>query len=505
MSAAGDAVNQLLHYATDGATFVFGPLADPAGKDGFVFAFAILPTIIFMAAFFAVLYHFGVMQIIIRGAAWIMTRLMGVSGAESLDVAASIFMGQTEAPLTIRPFLDKLTRSEMMTVMTAGMAHVSGGIMAAYIAQGVESKHLLGAVIMTAPGTLLIAKTLVPETETTASGSKVELAEADETKRGNLLGAIAHGTSDGLNLAINVAAMLIAFLALDRAFERHHGLGAWIHRMVSRQLANGAGLAFRARRLAHRHPVEGRDAHRVPVGHPHGGQRTDRLRATARLETATGPRSFTIATFALCGFANLSSIGIQIGGIGALAPSRKDDLARLGFRAMLAGTMANLISAAIVGIMLFPAGLKNPGSDQRLRRHPYHRHRQRPHWLVAEAHRPRPHRCGVVQQIASNALCKAELDGDHLKLVVTAPDSSEPHSFQSDLEITVPKSVAVQAHNQYGRTDISGLSGDVEAASQFGAMELRDIGGKVRAETSYAALKRRRHGTGDVEEPVRRD
>jgi concentrative nucleoside transporter, CNT family len=352
MSAAGAAVNQLLHYATDGATFVFGPLADPVGKDGFVFAFAILPTIIFMASFFAVLYHFGVMQIIIRGAAWVMTRLMGVSGAESLDVAASIFMGQTEAPLTIRPFLDKLTRSELMTVMTAGMAHVSGGIMAAYIAQGVESKHLLGAVIMTAPGTLLIAKTLVPETETTASGSKVELAEADETKRGNLLGAIAHGTSDGLNLAINVAAMLIAFLSLIALLN---GIMGWVHGYIGwfpGSLQAVLGWLFAP--VAWLIGIPWKDATHIGslLGIRMVGNELIAYGQLHDLKAQLDPRSFTIATFALCGFANLSSIGIQIGGIGALAPTRKDDLARLGFRAMLAGTMANLISATIVGIML---------------------------------------------------------------------------------------------------------------------------------------------------------
>jgi concentrative nucleoside transporter, CNT family len=352
MAAAGAAVNQLLGYATDGATFVFGPLADPVGKDGFVFAFAILPTIIFMAAFFAVLYHFGIMQVIIRGAAWLMMRLMGVSGAESLDVAASIFMGQTEAPLTIRPFLDKLTRSEMMTVMTAGMAHVSGGIMAAYIAQGVESKHLLGAVIMTAPGTLLIAKTLVPETETTASGSKVELAEADETKRGNLLGAIAHGTSDGLHLAINVAAMLISFLALIALLN---GIMGWAHGYVGwfpGSLQGVLGWLFAP--MAWLIGIPWKDATHIGslLGIRMVGNELIAFGQLHDLKAQLEPRSFTIATFALCGFANLSSIGIQIGGIGALAPSRKDDLARLGFRAMLAGTMANLISAAIVGIMI---------------------------------------------------------------------------------------------------------------------------------------------------------
>jgi concentrative nucleoside transporter, CNT family len=352
MAAAGAAVNQLLHYATDGATFVFGPLADPVGKDGFVFAFAILPTIIFMAAFFAVLYHFGIMQIIIRGAAWLMMRLMGVSGAESLDVAASIFMGQTEAPLTIRPFLDKLTRSEMMTVMTAGMAHVSGGIMYAYIAQGVEAKHLLGAVIMTAPGTLLIAKTLVPETETPASGSKVELAEADETKRGNLLGAIAHGTSDGLQLAINVAAMLISFLALIALLN---GIMGWAHGYVAwfpGSLQEVLGWLFAP--VAWLIGIPWKDATHIGslLGIRMVGNELIAYGQLHDLKAQLEPRSFTIATFALCGFANLSSIGIQIGGIGALAPSRKDDLARLGFRAMLAGTMANLISAAIVGIMI---------------------------------------------------------------------------------------------------------------------------------------------------------
>jgi CNT family concentrative nucleoside transporter len=352
MAIAGDKVNQLLSYATIGATFVFGPLADPVGKDGFVFAFAILPTIIFMAAFFAVLYHFGVMQIIIKGVAWAMTRLMGVSGAESLDVAASIFMGQTEAPLTIRPLLEKLTLSELMTVMTAGMAHVSGGIMAAYIAMGVESKHLLGAVIMTAPGTMLIAKMLVPETATPVSGTKVEITEMDETKRGNLLGAIAHGTIDGMHLAFNVAAMLIAFLALIALLN---GLMGWVHGEMGwfpASLQTVLGWVFAP--VAWLIGIPWQDATHIGslLGIRMAGNELIAYGQLHDLKAVIDPRSFTIATFALCGFANLSSIGIQIGGISALAPSRRDDLARLGFRAMLAGTMANLISAAIVGIML---------------------------------------------------------------------------------------------------------------------------------------------------------
>lgn len=352
MALAGEKVNQLLHNAYEGASFVFGPLADPTGKDGFVFAFAILPTIIFMASFFAVLYHFGIMQVIIKGAAWIMTRLMGVSGAESLDVAASIFMGQTEAPLTIRPFLAKLTRSEMMTVMTAGMAHVSGGIMAAYIATGVEAKHLLGAVIMTAPGTLLIAKTLVPETETPVSGKKVDIIAGEEDKHSNVLGAISRGTTDGLWLALNVAAMLVAFLALIALLN---GLMGWVHGYISffpENLQGVLGWVFAP--VAWLIGIPWKDA--IHIGSLLGmrmvGNELIAYGQMGQWKDVLEPRSFTIATYALCGFANLSSIGIQIGGIGALAPARKDDLTRLGLRAMLAGTMANLLSAAIVAMLI---------------------------------------------------------------------------------------------------------------------------------------------------------
>jgi CNT family concentrative nucleoside transporter len=343
MEAAGDKVNELLHYAYAGASFVFGPLADPGGKVGFVFAFVILPTIIFMAAFFALLYHFGIMQVVIKGAAWIMTRLMGVSGAESLDVAASIFMGQTEAPLTIRPFLSRLTRSEMMTVMTAGMAHVSGGIMAAYIATGVEAKHLLGAVI---------AKTWVPETETPVSGRKVDIVAGEDDKHSNALGAIARGTTDGLNLALNVAAMLVAFLALIALLN---GLMAWMHGYIHwfpASLQSVLGWLFAP--VAWLIGIPWKDATQIGslLGIRMVGNELIAYGQLGEWKAQLDPRSFTIATYALCGFANLSSIGIQIGGIGALAPSRRDDLARLGFRAMLAGTMANLLSAAIVAMLI---------------------------------------------------------------------------------------------------------------------------------------------------------
>src|SRR5438477_9271032 len=197
----GNGANKLLSYSYAGSEFVFGDIGFPKelSRLGFSFAFQVLPTIIFIAAFFAVLYHIGVMQLIIRGAAWVMTRLMGASGAESLNVAASIFMGQTEAPLTIRPYLNKMTRSELMTVMTSGMAHISGGIMGAYIAFGVEAKHLLAAVIMTAPGTILLAKILVPETEQPETAGTVRLVVPRTDA--NVIGAAARGTGEGLNPA----------------------------------------------------------------------------------------------------------------------------------------------------------------------------------------------------------------------------------------------------------------------------------------------------------------
>ena len=298
------------------------------------------------------------MQVIIKGAAWVMQRVMGASGAESLNVAASIFMGQTEAPLTIRPFLPELTRSELMTVMTSGMAHVSGGIMAAYIAVGgVETKHLLAAVIMTAPGTLLMAKMLVPETEKPVTAGRVVMPEDEERKNENFLGAIARGTTDGLHLAINVAAMLVAFLALiyltngvlggTHDWLTRHGIG-WFPSSLQQVF----GWVFAP--VAWVIGIPWRDC--GSIGNLLGTRMVlNELVAfgfLGQMKAVLDPRSFTIATFALCGFANFSSIGIQIGGIGALAPNKRGELARLGIRAMLAGTMANLMSASIVGILL---------------------------------------------------------------------------------------------------------------------------------------------------------
>ena len=348
---AGYWAKHLLDFSYYGSVFVFGELGKQKSSLGLVFAFQILPTIIFIAAFFAVLYYIGIMQIIIRAGAWVMTKVMAASGAESLNIAASIFMGQTEAPLTIRPFLPELTQSELMTVMTSGMAHISGGMMAAYIAVGgADAKSLLTAVIMTAPGTLLISKMLVPEVQKPLTAGRVQMPQIE--KESNILSAIARGTLDGLHLALNVGAMLITFLALLALVNAIMG---YIHIYVhwfpySLELVLGWALAPIAWLI-------GIPWHNAPmIGNLLGTRMvTNEFVAFAKLGTIRStldPRSFTIATFALCGFANFSSIGIQIGGIGALAPNRREDLARLGLRAMLAGTMANLMSASIAGILI---------------------------------------------------------------------------------------------------------------------------------------------------------
>jgi CNT family concentrative nucleoside transporter len=340
----GDKIKKLLDYSFAGSQMVFGGLGVKGGGSfGFIFAFQVLPTIIFIAALFAILYYLGVMQVIVKAFARVMTSLMGASGAESLNVAASIFMGQTEAPLTVRPFLNKMTRSELMCVMTSGMAHISGGIMAAYIAFGIEAKHLLAAVIMTAPGTILLAKLFVPETEKpeTAGTVKLEIPQTDA----NLVGAAARGTGEGLHLALNVAAMLISFLALVALVNGLLGV-------VGLKLETLLGYAFMPLALAM--GVPWKDA--FVIGDLLGTRMVlNEFIAYSRLgplKESLDPRSFTIATYALCGFANFGSIGIQIGGIGALAPERKDDLARLGFRALIAGTLANFMTACIAGMLL---------------------------------------------------------------------------------------------------------------------------------------------------------
>ncbi len=353
----GGLINRLLDFASVGSSMVFGPLGDKTvwprivtnvlGPEGaqysVLFAFQVLPTIIFIAALFAVLYYFGIMQLVVRAFAIVMRRVMRASGAESLNVAASIFMGQTEAPLTIRPYLPRMTESELMTVMTSGMAHISGGIMAAYILFGIEAQHLLTAVIMTAPGTLMMSKIFVPETEVPETTGTVTL-QVERTDV-NVIDAAGRGTSEGLQLALNVGAMLISFLALVALVNALLGL-------VGLSLQQIFGWVFAP--VAWSMGVPWRDA--PSIGNLLGTRMAlNEFVAYSQLgpmKATLDPRSFTIATFALCGFANFSSIGIQIGGIGALAPTRRHDLARLGLRAMLAGTLANFITATIAGFLL---------------------------------------------------------------------------------------------------------------------------------------------------------
>jgi CNT family concentrative nucleoside transporter len=353
----GDLVTRLLGFAGVGAAFVFGPLGSGTvwgrvmtgalGPDGAqyatIFAFQVLPTIIFIAALFAILYYFGVMQLVVRLFAVVMHRVMGASGAESLNVAASIFMGQTEAPLTIRPYLPEMTQSELMTVMTSGMAHISGGIMAAYILFGIEAKHLLTAVIMTAPGTIMMAKMLVPETEVPKTMGSVRLVV--EQTDVNVIDAAGRGTGEGLHLALNVGAMLISFLALIALVNTLLGL-------VHLSLEQMFGWVFAP--IAWAMGVPWRDAPQIGnlLGTRMALNEFVAYSKLGPLKDSLDPKSFTIATFALCGFANFSSIGIQIGGIGALAPNRRHDLARLGLRAMFAGTLANFMTATIAGFLL---------------------------------------------------------------------------------------------------------------------------------------------------------
>jgi CNT family concentrative nucleoside transporter len=366
----GSAINYLLDFASIGSAFVFGPLGDKAvwpkimtqvlgpegARYGVIIGFQVLPTIIFIAGLFAMLYYFGVMQLVVRAFAVGMRRVMKASGAESLNVAASIFMGQTEAPLTIRPYLPRMTESELMTVMTSGMAHISGGIMAAYILFGIEAQHLLTAVIMTAPGTLMMSKMFVPETEMPETMGTVRL-EVERTDV-NVIDAAGRGTGEGLHLALNVGAMLISFFALVALVNGILGsLGQWAGgllagRPIELSLQLIFGWVFAP--IAWAMGVPWRDASTVGnlLGTRMALNEFVAYSQLGPLKTSLDPRSFTIATFALCGFANFSSIGIQIGGIGALAPTRRHDLARLGIRAMIAGTLANFLTATIAGFLL---------------------------------------------------------------------------------------------------------------------------------------------------------
>jgi CNT family concentrative nucleoside transporter len=351
--AIGAGVNNMLGYVQAGTEFMFGPLGVPTGPYGVIFAFQVLSIIIFIASFFSILYYLGIMQWVVKGMAIVMQKVMGVSGAESLNVAASIFMGQTEAPLTIKPFLEGLTESELFTIMTSGMAHVSGSVMAAYVMVAhVSITHLLTAVIMTAPATIMLSKIFVPETGRPVTAGKVEIKV--EKTAVNVIDAAAQGAHDGLFLALNVGGMLIAFLALIAMLN---GILGWVHTLPFMTWLPGSlqaifGVVFAP--VAWIMGVTWKDA--STIGNLLGTRLvTNEFVAfveLGKIKDTLDPKSFIIATYALCGFANFSSIAIQIGGIGGLAPSRKSDLARLGLRAVAAGTMANFMSACIAGMLL---------------------------------------------------------------------------------------------------------------------------------------------------------
>ncbi|MDR3618995.1 MAG: nucleoside transporter C-terminal domain-containing protein [Paludisphaera borealis] len=323
---------------------VFGkPHVDRDGLAGFVFAILVLPTVVYASALFAVLYHLGVMQRVVRGFAATTSRLMGTSGAESLDVAASMFLGQTEAPLAIRPYLPKLTTSELLTVTTVGMANVSGLIMAAYFAFGVEPRRILTAMLITAPGAVLLSKLLIPETETPETFGRVRTD--DRRPEANILAATVRGTREGFRMGLSIAATLLAVtglivlinLGLDQMGTSLEAFFGWALAPVAYML----GVAWEDCR-----PVGGLLGTRTVLNELVAFQDLVRLRG------AILDRSFLIASFALCGFANIGSLGIQLGGLGALIPERRRDLARLGIRALLAATLANFLTACIAGVLL---------------------------------------------------------------------------------------------------------------------------------------------------------
>lgn len=317
---------------------------------GVIFAIHVLPTIIFFASLMAVLYYLGIMQRLVQGFAWLMTRAMGTSGAESLSAASNIFVGQTEAPFVVKPFIGKMTLSEIMAVMTGGFATVAGGVLAAYVRFGVDPGHLLAASVMSAPAALVMAKLIVPETQEPATGKSVKVHV--EKMHANVLDAAAGGATDGLKLAVNVAAMLIAFIALVAMFN---GFLGWMGGLIGfPELSLRLILGWIFSPLAFLMGVSPSDI--LEVGYLLGAKISINEFVAyidlVAVKDQISERSFVIATYALCGFANFSSIAIQIGGISALVPERRKDLARLGLRAMLAGALASWQTAAIAGILL---------------------------------------------------------------------------------------------------------------------------------------------------------
>lgn len=371
--AIGRGFVKILSFVGEGSNFIFGSLMDTS-KFGFIFAFQVLPTIIFFAAFMGVLYHLGVMQAVVRGMAWAITRVMRVSGAETTSVCASVFIGQTEAPLTVRPYIPKMTESELITMMIGGMAHIAGGVLAAYVGmlgggdpaqQAFYAKHLLAASIMAAPATLVIAKILVPETQEPLTRGTVKM-EVEKTTA-NVIDAAASGAADGLRLALNIAAMLLAFIALIALINwplTWLGEVTGIAERIGRPTDLATLFGFLLAPIAW---VIGTPWQDAQVVGSLIGQKVVINEFVAYMELAKvlhgevpgvslSREGALIATYALCGFANFSSIAIQIGGIGGLAPERRADLARFGLRAVLGGSIATFMTATIAGVLTWFGG-----------------------------------------------------------------------------------------------------------------------------------------------------
>ncbi|PTR33586.1 CNT family concentrative nucleoside transporter [Luteibacter sp. OK325] len=361
----------LLDYVDVGSRFIFGSLLD-SSRFGVIFAVKVLPTIVFFASLTGVLYHIGVMQQIVKGMAWVITKVMRVSGAETTSVCASVFIGQTEAPLTIKPYIERMTQAELMTVMIGGMAHIAGSVMAAYVAmlggddpamRMFYAKHLLTASVMAAPATMVLAKILVPETQEPLTRGTVKI-EVEKTTA-NIIDAAATGAGDGLKLAMNVGAMLLAFIALIALVNGpvqwfgtlggEHSLNAWLSAVNGHEIKLSLETIFGwvLSPIAWLIGVPWQDA--TLVG-SFIGEKVVINEFVAYADLAKHldqllPHSRLIATYALCGFANFSSIAIQIGGIGGLAPNRRGDLARLGLRAVLGGSIATFMTATIAGVL----------------------------------------------------------------------------------------------------------------------------------------------------------
>jgi CNT family concentrative nucleoside transporter len=366
--ALGEVVKAFIGFSDEGARFVFGNLANPGdialnpGKEFlFMFAFKALPPILFVSAFFTVLYHYGVLQGIVRLFARVMVFVLGTSGAETLSVAANVFMGQTEAPLIVKPYVPRMTRSELFTLMVSGFAHISGGMMAVYINYGADPVAVLTTCVMACPCSLYLAKLIYPETTTPETSGLTPHTEI-KSPYVNAVDAAAAGAADGLRLALNVAAMLIVFIAFVAMFDGLLGtvkplLGwlhlpaAWIPDGLSLKMIFGWLFAPAAMLMG----VEPADQQKVgallgaklSINEHYAYLQMKKLLADAAMQ----PRSFELAAYALTGFANFASVGIQIGGIGAIAPSRRHDLAKLGGRALFAGFLATLLNAAIAGVL----------------------------------------------------------------------------------------------------------------------------------------------------------